>query len=83
VVLFQGLNMGFSVYLMFRNKAQRAVNGCSLGKRCNAVAGHQVSALWVSLSAPMDCVMPLGKGVTISCETRLAMISDKLTEPQI
>jgi farnesyl diphosphate synthase len=65
---------------MFRNKAQREANGRSLGKCCNAVAGHQVSALWVSLSALMDCVVSLGKETTIPCETRLAMNTDKLTE---
>jgi hypothetical protein len=68
---------------MFRNKAQRATNGRSIGKRFNAVAGHQVSTLWVSLSASMDCVVSLGKGTTISCETRLAMNADKLTESHI
>ena len=79
-MLFQGLNAIFSAYLMFRNKAQCAANGRSLGKRCNAVAGHQVSALWVSLSAPMDCVVSFEKGITIPCKTRLAMSTDKLTE---
>ena len=52
----------FSIPLMFRNKAQCATNGCSISKRCNAVAGHQGSALRVSLSALMDCVVPFGKG---------------------
>ena len=82
-MLFQGLNFGYSANLMFRNKARHVANGGSLGKGCNTVAGHQVSALWVSLSAPMDCVASLGKGVTISCETRLAMNTDKLTEFRI
>ena len=52
----------------------------SIGKRCNAVAGHQGSALWVSLSAPMDCVVPFAKGTAICCKARLAMNADKLTE---
>ena len=63
----------FSVPLMSRDKAQCATktqstrcargagSGCSISKRSNAVAGHQGSALRVSLSAPMDCVVPLGK----------------------
>ena len=51
----------FSVPLMSRDKAQCAANGCSISKRRNAGAGHQGSALRVSLSAPMDCVVPLGK----------------------
>jgi len=46
----------------------------------------------VSLSAPMDCVVPLGKGITragpksaanavgLPCKARLAMNADKLTE---
>lgn len=51
-----------------------------LVKRYNTAAGHQGNALRVSLSAPMDCVAPLGKGAAIPCETRLAMNADKLTE---
>ena len=70
----------FSAPLMFRHKAQCATNGCSIGKRCNAVAGHQGSALRVSLSALMDCVVPFGKGLAIPCKARLAMNADKLTE---
>ena len=55
-MLLQDLNVVFSVDLMFRSrcfasKAQRAANGQSLGKRCNAVVRRQASALWVSLSA--------------------------------
>jgi hypothetical protein len=65
---------------MFRDKAQCATNGCSIGKRCNAVAEHQGSALRVSLSAPMVCVVPFGKGAAIPCKARLAMNADKLTE---
>ena len=92
LVPLQGLNAVFSADLMFRDsrqlKAQRVVNGCSFCKswkckRCNAVARHQVNALRVSLSASMDCVASLGKGVTISGETRLAMNPDKLTECDI
>ena len=52
----------------------------SIGKCCNAAAGHQGSALRVSLSAPMDCVVPFGKDGTIPCKARLAMNADKLTE---
>ena len=70
----------FSAPLMFRDKAQCATNGYSIGKRCNAVAGHQGNALRVSLSALMDCVVPFGKGGTIPCKARLAMSADKLTE---
>ncbi len=82
----------FSAPLMFRDKAQWATktqsircahgagSGFSIGKRCNAVARHQGSAHWVSLSAPMDCVVPLGKGTAIPCKARLAMNADKLTE---
>jgi hypothetical protein len=70
----------FSAPLMFRDKAQCATNGYSIGKRCNAVAEHQGSALRVSLSAPMDCVVPFGKGAAIPCKARLAMNADKLTE---
>ena len=53
----------------------------TLPKCCNAAAGHHDDALWVSLSMPMDCVVPPGKGTTIAGEARLAMNIDKLTEP--
>ena len=79
-MLFQYDIVVFSVPLVFRSKAQPAGNGYSLVKGCNAVAGHQGSALRVSLSAPMDFVAPLGKGMAIPCEARLAMNADKLTE---
>ena len=65
---------------MSRSKAQPAGNGHSLVKGCNTAAGHQGIALRVSLSAPMDCVAPLAKGVAIAGEVRLAMNTDKLTE---
>ena len=101
---FQGNLVMFSAPLKFRDKAQCATktqctrsargagSGCSIGKRCNAVARHQGSAHWVSLSAPMDCVVPLGKGTArvgpmsaasalgLPCKARLAMNADKLTE---
>jgi hypothetical protein len=71
---------GFSAPVVFRNKAHCAGNGRTLGKHCNAVAGHHSSALRVSLFGPTDCVVPLDKGVAIACETRLAVNPDKLTE---
>jgi len=80
LVPFQGYIVMFSAPLMFRDKAQCATNGSSISKRCNVVAGHQGSALRVSLSAPMDCVVPFEKGTTIPCKARLAMNADKLTE---
>jgi hypothetical protein len=73
-------NCGYSVAVVFRNKAQRAGNGYALSKRCNAVAGHHSSALWVGVSAPMDRVAPLAKGVAIAGEPRLAMNADAPTE---
>ena len=92
MVPFQDDIVMFSAPLMFRNKAQCATNGCSISKRCNAVAEHQGSALRVSLSAPMDRVVPFGKGIPragpmsaanavgLSGKARLAMNADKLTE---
>jgi hypothetical protein len=52
----------------------------SLAERCNAAAGHHRLALRVSLSTPTDCVAPLDKGMAITCEARLAVNVDKLTE---
>jgi len=79
-VLFQGDHCGFSVSVPFRSKAQCAGNGLSLGKHWNAAAERHRNALRVSLSAPTDCVVPLGKGTTITCEGRLAVNTDKRTE---
>jgi hypothetical protein len=90
-VLLQHDNYEFSVPVVFRSKAQCAGNGRTLVKHCNAVAGHHRSALWVSLSGPTDCVVPLDKGAAragpaseasalgLACEVRLAS-PDKLTE---
>jgi hypothetical protein len=80
LVLFQHDNYGFSVPVVFRSKAQGEGNGHSLVEYCNAVAGHHRDALRVSLSTPTDCVAPLAKGVAITCEARLAVKVDKLTE---
>jgi len=79
-VLLQGNHCGFSVSVPFRSKAQCAGKGHSLGKHWNAAAGRHRNALRVSLSAPTDCVIPLGKGTTIACEECLAVNADKLTE---
>ncbi len=56
----------------FRGKVLCPGNDHSLDKHRNA--------LRVSLSAPTDCVVPLGKGTTIACEERLAVNAGKLTE---
>ncbi len=69
--------------MVFRSKAQRAGNGYSLSKRCNAAAGLHGRTLRVSLSAPMDGVAPLGKATSIAGEARLAMNPDKLTASAI
>ena len=79
-MLLQGNNYGFSVSVPFRSKAQCEGNGHSLGEHRNAAAGRHRNALRVSLSAPTDCVVPLGKGTTIAYEERLAVNADKLTE---
>jgi hypothetical protein len=44
-------------------------------------AGGDVSALRVSMSAPLDCVASFVKRTAIPCKTRLAMNADRLTEP--
>ena len=73
-------NYRFSVPVVFRSKAQCEDNGHSLVEHWNAAAGHHRDALRVSLSTPTDCVPPLGKGMAIACEARLAVNVDKLTE---
>ncbi len=66
--------------MVFRSKALGAGNGHTLVKHCNSAAGHHRDALRVSLSRSTDCVAPLVKGVAITCEARLAVNLDKLTE---
>ena len=70
-------------------EAQCAGNGRTLAKHCTKSrrpeatrlsAEHHRSALRVSLSRPTDCVSPLAKGTAITCEARLAVNLDKLTE---
>ena len=58
LVLRQGCIDGFSITVVFRNKAQYADNGSVLVKCCNAVAEHHSGARWVDLSAPM-AALPL------------------------
>ena len=94
-MFLQQHNYGFSVPVVFRNKARcagkaqstrfarGAGSGRTLVKHRNAVAGHHRNALRVSLSGSTDCVVPLDKGVAIACEARLAVNPDKLTEPAI
>jgi hypothetical protein len=83
LVLFQPDNYGFSVPLLFRSKAQCAGKGHSLVKRCNAAAEQQGNALRVSLSASLDGVTPLARGMTLAGEACLARNADTLTEPVI
>lgn len=82
-MLLQDNNYGFSAPVMFRSKAQCAGNGHSLIKRWNAAAGHHRDARRVNLSTTMDFVVPLAKETTLTCESRLAMKADKLTERAI
>jgi len=79
-VLYPCDNCGFSVPVVFRSEAQCKANGYSLVEHWNTAAGRHRDALRVSLSTPTDCVPPLGKGMTITREARLAVNVDKLTE---
>jgi len=78
-VLYPSDNYGFSVPVMFRSKALCEGNGHSIAEHWNAAVGHHRDALRVSLSAPTDCIPSLAKGLAIACETRLAVVADKLT----
>ncbi|MEQ8953686.1 MAG: hypothetical protein RL120_06090 [Gammaproteobacteria bacterium] len=70
----------FSVSVVFVSKAPCVGNGHTLGKHGNAADKHYGSALRVGLSASLDRVAPLGKGVAIPGEARLARNADKPTE---
>ena len=79
-VLYQSYIVRHSVTVVLCINAQYTKKGCCLFKYCNAIAGYHGNALWVSLSAPMDCVVPFGNRMTISCKTSLAMHTDTLNE---
>ena len=66
---------------MFLSKAPYAGKGPFPVKYGNAAEGHEERALRVSVSAFLDYVAPLAKGMTIGYETRLARNADTLTEP--
>ena len=76
-------NCRYSVVVVFRTEAQCAGNGYSLFKRCNDVVEYHSSALRVGLSALMDGVASLGKGVAIPGESRLALNAGAPTESAI
>jgi hypothetical protein len=56
---------------MCPGKAPSAGNGHSLGKEGNAVWVHLVGSLRARREAVIHFVASLGKGATITCETRL------------
>ena len=57
---------------MPQDKALFAVNGYSIDKNCNAVLGHLRASLRARREATIRRVAPLGNGITITRETRLA-----------
>jgi len=79
-VLYPCDNYEFSVPVVFRSKAQCEGNDYFLDEYWNAAAGHHRDAFRVSLSTPTDGVAPLANELAISCEARLAVNVDKLTE---
>ena len=79
-MLFQRYNYGFSVSVLFRNKAQCEVQGPFPCRALQRGCGTAQGCPRVSLSTPTDYVAPLDKGVAIACEARLAVNVDKLTE---
>ena len=60
---------------MIRNKAQSAVNGCSLNKGCNVELNH----LWASLRAQREaitcCVASLKKDMPFSARHALQLMA--------
>ena len=65
---------------MTQDKAQSAVNGCSLNKGCNAGLGH----LWTSLRARREAVICgvafLEKGMPFSVERALQLTASRRAE---
>jgi hypothetical protein len=62
----------FRATQIIQDKAQSAGNGQSLFKGCNAVLDYLGSSLRASREALARGVAPLGKGLAIPCEARLA-----------
>ncbi len=65
---------------MTQDKAQSAVNGCSLNKDCNVVLGH----LWTSLRARREAVICgvafLEKGMPFPAERALQLTASRHAE---
>jgi len=80
-VLFQRDIAGFSVPVVFRGKARCAGNGLVLVKRRNAAAGHHRSVQRIGLSASMAAFRILQRTMAIRFEARLALNTDRPTEP--
>ena len=99
LVLLQENNLGYSVPVVFRSKAQCAGNGQVLAKHCKAsasllsplayvrvghtAAGHHRSARRVGLSASMALLRLLQRTKAICGEARLALNADRPTVSQI
>jgi len=68
---------------MIQDKAQFAVNGCSINKDCNAVLSH----LWVSLRARREavicCVVSLGKDEPFPARHALQLTASRRAESTI
>ncbi len=68
---------------MIQDKAQFAVNGCSLNKNCNAV----LSYLWVSLRARREavicCVASFGKAPPFPARHALQLTASRRAESTI
>ena len=56
---------------MCPGKAPSSTNGHSLSKDGNAVWAHLVGFLWTRREGVIHGVAPLGKGLAITCKTRL------------
>ena len=71
LVLRQGCIDGFSITVMFRNKAQYAGNGSVLVKCCNAVAEYHSGARRVDLSVSMAALHLLRRTVPFTARRAL------------
>jgi hypothetical protein len=65
---------------MTQDKAQPAVNGCSLNKGCNAVLGH----LWASLRARREAIISgvasLAKGTPFPARRALLLAASRFAD---
>ena len=82
-MLLQGDNCGFSAAVGFRSKAQCAVNGESFTSAVTQQRKATAAPFGLACQRPWTLLQLLPRATAITSELRLAMNTDKPTEPAI